>query len=248
MHALQKEFETVNEIAKFRRSWDKLEGFLNDWACVLDKRCTGDHDPQVTASYFIWARYSMSIGTIGHLCNPKFLPDLFVIARCCLEFGVSLEAVLSDAQLAQDYLDFEKHVKSKWFKQVQSEGDVQKAIEFRQKLGELGVEEPDEYNWDKWCVHGGGITGLIRKYRRADGMKLYSQLSQFAHGSVVALHILANSPPQNGARYLEKLIAAIYSDYILSTNSFLEKAWGPIATPESDICKNSFKEVAFLFC
>ncbi len=155
----------MSEIEKFFKSEQKLQGFFRQWSNPLDDRCKNNNDNKVKASYFVWARYSMSIGTLRHLCNPKFVPDLFVIARSCLEFGVSLEALVSDEQLAKDYLDFEKHIKSKWFKQVQSEGNIRKSIIFRQKLSELEVKNPDKYNWDKWCVHAGGITGLIKKYR-----------------------------------------------------------------------------------
>jgi len=237
----------MNEVEKFFNSEQKLREFFGEWSKPLDDRCKNNSDNQIRAAYYLWARYSMSIRTLEHLCDPKFLPDLFVIARSCLEFRVSLKALVSDEQLAKDYLDFEKHVKSRWFNQLQSEGDLSKTVEYRQKLSELGVKDPNEYRWDKWCVHADGITGLMKDFGDANEMKLYSQLSHFAHGSVIALQVLENTNPQGCAKFLDEVIKIIYLGYILSTKSFLNKAWGPIITPDSEACKNSFVQVANVF-
>ena len=235
----------MDELTKFRHSSDKLMEFLNRWAKPLDERCENNNaSSQQKASYYIWARYSMSVKTLKHICKIEFFPDLCVIGRCCLEFSASLKAVLSDERAADDYLAFEKHAKAKCLRILTNSGDLEKADQAKKHLSELGVGNPDDYKWDKWCARLGGITNLIKKYKSDEAYQLYSFFSDFAHGSVIAIRILQNQPPS--AKLLEKTIKTLYSDYILSTKSFLDEVWGQIVTTESDKCKKDFDGVAQL--
>jgi hypothetical protein len=104
----------MEESKKFGCSSDKLMEFLTLWAKPLSEKCENiSASSQQKASYYIWARYSMSIKTIKQICVIEFFPDFCVIGRCCLEVSASLQAVLSNEQAANYYLEFEKHSKIK---------------------------------------------------------------------------------------------------------------------------------------
>ncbi|MBA7653320.1 hypothetical protein ES703_61168 [subsurface metagenome] len=233
----------MDELTKFRHSSDKLMEFLNRWAKPLEEKCENNNaSSQQKASYYLWARYSISVKTLKHICKIEFFPDLCVIGRCCLEFSASLKAVLSDKQAANDYLEFEKHAKAGYQRYLKNKSEAEKAAQLEEHLSELGVENLDDYKRKKWCKEG--YAKLVENYKGSKERELYSLFSDFAHGSVIAIRILQNQPPF--AKLLEKTIKTLYSDYILSTKSFLDEVWGQIVTTESDKCNKDFDGVARL--
>jgi len=235
----------MNALEKFACSSDELMHFLSNWVEPIDRKCEGNNDNQIKASYYIWARYSMSIRTLKHLCKIEFFPDLCVIARSCLEFSASLRAVLSDKNAADDYIEFEKHATSNYLRYLENKGEIEKTVRLREHLSELDAENPNDYKWKKWCARHSGITGLIEKYT-PEASRLYNFLSDFAHGSVLAIRFFQNKSPSPDL--LENLIGCVYSDYICSTKSFIDKVWGPIITDDSQRCKSEFDQVAGRFC
>jgi hypothetical protein len=167
-----------------------------------------------------------------------------VIARCCIEFSASLRAVLTEKDLATDYLQFEKHAKSNYYKKFGDTMEPMKIQQMQNYLKSLGVENTDDYKWDKWCRRVGGITNLIRKYAPQSEI-LYWQFSHFAHGSVLALQILRRMV-QNDRRPVD-MVDLVYCDYLISTEGFVEQFWGPVVTSESERCKSELWDVAVAF-
>lgn len=233
-------------IQKFLNSYSKLEEFLSKWITDLDKKCNRNSDNQIKASYYIWARYSIAIRSFRRLCEPQFFPDLCVIARCCIEYDASLLAVLSDQGVATNYLEFEKHAKASHLRKFGNTIDNNKKALYENILASQGVEDVENYKWDKWCAKQGGHTGLIREYESEDAIKLYSLWSHLSHGSVVGIRILQNTP-DIASELLAKLIVETYSSYLCATKSFLDKLFGLIITPDSENCKEEFDEVTRLF-
>ena len=236
----------MNTLAKFASSSSQLMCFLNNWIETIDRKCEGSSDSPIKARYYIWARYTMSIRTLKHLCKTEFFPDMCVIARSCLEFSASLKAVLSDASAADDYVEFEKHAKSDYLRLVEGTAGNQKVAQLTESLNELSVDNPDDYRWNKWCSKQGGYAKLIEQHLGHDARRLYFFFSDFAHGSIGAVKILQNSLPSTD--WLKRLIEAVYSDYLCSTKSFIDKVLGPIIPNDSQKCKNEFNEVIALFC
>jgi hypothetical protein len=236
----------TSTIQKFLDSYGKLDKFLNKCITLLDKRCVGNTDKQIEASYYVWARYTISIHTVRRLCEPRFFPDLCVIARCCLEYDASLLAVLNDQCAATDYLEFEKHAKASHLRKFGDTLDNNKKALYENILASQGVEDVENYKWDKWCAKQGGHTGLIKKYEGEDAIKLYSLWSHLAHGSVMGIRILQNTPGI-ASELLMKLIVGTYSSYLCATKSFLDKVFGLIITQDSENCKEEFNEVTRLF-
>lgn len=234
----------MDELVKFQHSTEKLMEFLNRWAKPLGEKCEDNNaSSQQKASYYIWARYSMSIKTIRQICSIEFFPDLCVIGRCCLEVSASLQAVLLDEQAATDYLEFEKHSKSNHYKNyLKNSGNHKKIVQAEEHLRKLGVENP--YNYKNKCWYKKGYSSLVKKYKGNDERELYFFFSDFTHGSINAIRILQNQQPS--PKLLESPIKLVYSDYILSTKSFLDKVWGQITTDDSEKCKNEFNEIARL--
>jgi hypothetical protein len=236
----------ASTIQKFLDSYSKFKEFLMKWSIPLDKRCVGNTDEQIEASYYVWSRYSISIHTLRRLCEPHFFPDLCVIARCCLEYDASLLAVMSDKNLAKNYLEFEKHAKANYLRKFGNSIDKNKKTLYENILASQGVEDIENYKWDKWCAKQGGHTGLIKKYESEDALKLYSFWSHLAHGSVMGIRILQNTP-DIAAELLAKLVDVTYSGYLCVTKSFLDKTLGLIITQDSENCKKEFNEVTRLF-
>lgn len=186
----------------------------------------------------------MSIKTIKQICAVEYFPDLCVIGRCCLEVSASLNVVLSNGQAANDYLEFEKHSKSNHYKKfLKKSGKNEKIVQAEEHLREIGVENPDDYKWDKWCARLGGYSKLVADYKGPDEREIYSFFSTFTHGSVDAMKNLENL--QSPTNFLELVVKSVYSDYN-STKSFLDTAWGQIITDNSEDCKGEFCEIARL--
>lgn len=111
----------MKRIELFKCSYAVLQQFLGKWLDCIDKRCKGDDQRQ--AAFYVWARYSMSMNTLDALLNPHLIPDLSVICRSCLELDITLEAVIKDKEMAQDYLDFDKHAKARYLNILSGQGD-----------------------------------------------------------------------------------------------------------------------------
>ncbi|MBN1795043.1 MAG: hypothetical protein JW804_00060 [Sedimentisphaerales bacterium] len=235
-------------IEKFFRSYNKLEDFLKKWITILDKKCTKNPDNQIKASYYIWARYSIAIRSFKRLCEPQFLPDLYVIARCCLEYDASLSAILNDQEAATDYLEFEKHAKANYLRKFGNTIDKNKKKTYENNLALLGVKNIENYKWTKWCAKQGGYIGLIEKYEGTDAKRNYFFFSELSYGSVMAMKILQNiSKSDKFLLMMQDIINLVYTGYIVGTNSFLEKVLGPIITSDSEQCKKDFDEIEQFF-
>jgi len=233
----------MSEIEKFFDSEQKLQMFLKEWSKPLDDRCKDNSDNQIRAAYYLWARYSLSIRTLRKLCEPGFLPDLFVLSRTCLEFNASLRSVLADKQIAEKYIEFEKHALCSYYRYLKDTKNLSKAQEVKKKISKMGVSNPDQFRSTRWCPEG--YSSLVETYLGPEGKKLYSLFSDFVHGSIVALRFLENNNPQES--WISKVIIVTYCGYINSAHSFLDKAWGPIITPDGEACKSAFVHVAKVF-
>jgi len=225
------------EQARISEFDEQLCLFLKEWAQPLDKRCKGNTDPQVRAAYYVWARYTMSIRTVAHLYQPEFIPDLFVIARCCLEYYAALKAVLSKLAIAEQYLDFEKCALASYKRYLEGEGQTEKVTEVCGMLKEMGVEDCDKYKSRGWCKNG--YAALIRDYGESGDSLLYRQLSDFVHGSIVSLRFLKRqSPSANQGLQVRKTTCL---GHIVATKEFLDKVWG---ASEDTGCEAAFVQVA----
>ena len=234
----------MEELENFKKSTDKLVEFLNKWAGPLSERCEKNNSSsQQKASYYLWLRYSMSIKTIKQICSIEFFPDLCVIGRCCLEISASLQAVLSDEQVAQDYLEFEKHSKSNHYRKfLKKSDDYERISQAEEHLNKIGVKNPDNYK--KKCWYKYGYAQLVETYKGEKDRELYFFLSDYVHSSINAFKITKDM--RSCQKLLEKTIKLVYSDYIILTKSFLDNVWDEIIIGDRDKCENEFIEIAKL--
>lgn len=230
----------MDEIACFKRSFPILQGFYETWICRIEQRCLGHNHRQ--AAYYVWARYSMSMSTINALLDPKLIPDLTVICRGCLEFDVTLEAVSKFSELANAYLDFEKSAKAEYLRLLGKQGEIERLLKRRQQFQERFSDEPEGVRGTSWCHKEGGITGLMNRLDRQQDRRLYSILSHFAHGSVVALQML-DGGIEDPEKYLAQSVASTFTRYLESSRAFLDFIWQPVITPEGERCKHDFNAV-----
>jgi hypothetical protein len=230
----------MDSIYRFRQSYALLQNFYELWGQRINDRCQG-HD-QLQAAYYIWARYSMSICTLNALLDPHLIPDLSVICRGCLEFDVALEAVIKYANVASDYLQFEKHAMANYLKILRQQGDIEQLLMRQNQFDEAFGEDPEDFRQKSWCDKHGGIVGLMRKLGRTIDVRLYNMLSHFAHGSVWAMQSLEKNiiDPQ---KHMEEMIGGVYSKYLGSSRRFVVFIWEPLITAEGEQCKNDFIEV-----
>lgn len=146
----------MDRIARFKQSYVVLQKFYEAWLVRIGERCQG-HD-QRQAAYYVWARYSMSIRTLDAILDPRLIPDLSVICRGCLEFDVTLEAVIKDANTARAYLEFDKHAKAHYLRLLSKQGDVERLLTRRGQFDETFGEDPEDFRRTSWCAKQGGIT------------------------------------------------------------------------------------------
>ncbi len=231
--------ETKN-IPRFKQSFAYLQKFYDAWLLRIEERCKGHL--QRHAAYYVWARYSMSMGTLDAICNPHLIPDLSVICRGCLEFDVALEAVIKDEDLVRDYLEFDKHAKARYMKILGKQGDVGRLLMRRAQFTETFREEPEDFGRNSWCARYQGITGLMQKLERSNDLCIYNMLSHFAHGSVWAMQTL-DGHILDPEKTLAMMVESVYTTYLKLSRSFIWFIWEPLATPEGGRCKNDFLEV-----
>lgn len=230
----------MDSISRFRQSYAVLQTFYERWLVLIGERCQG-HD-QRQAAYYVWARYSMSMRTLNAMLDPRLIPDLSVICRGCLEFDVSLEAIIKDENVARDYLEFDKHAKARYLKILSKQGDIDRLLMRREQFNETYGEDPDDFGRNSWCAKYQGITGLIQKLERPADLRVYNMLSHFAHGSIWAMQILDGNITDPD-KTLATMIESAYTSYLDSSHSFFWFVWEPLTTPEGEQCKNDFLEV-----
>jgi hypothetical protein len=91
----------------------------------------------------------MSVRTLERLLDPGLLPDVYVICRGCLEFDVTLEAVISDAHIANEYLEFDRHARTHCLRLVSEFDDPEKYCKMRAEFEEHFEEDVDELRLTK---------------------------------------------------------------------------------------------------
>ena len=232
----------MDYISQFKKSYALLQEFYSTWMERIDERCREQLHRR--AAYYAWARYSMSMHAIDALLDRHLIADLFVICRGCLEFDVTLEAVIQYKNVAHDYLEFDKHAKGRYLRIVRSQGDIGRSVVRRKQFAETFGEDPDDYGrHSSWCSKFQGITGLMRKLQRTSELRVYNILSHFAHGSISAMQML-DANPEGLQRILKPIVETTYTNYLDSSRLFIGFIWEPLITPEGEKCKNQLNDVA----
>ena len=170
-------------------------------------------------------------------CDPQYLPDIYVIARSCVEYDAFLKGIIEDPKLAKDYLEFPDRARAYYVKVLEKLGC---SSEFA-KL-ESGLKRAFGNNWrkeasTKWC----DTSKLVEQYGGPKERCFYAWWSHFTHGSALAMEALKGTSPTQYK--LDTAIANVYGSYVLSTDDFLCFAWGQVVTPDSDSCKREFQTV-----
>jgi hypothetical protein len=221
---------------KFVRSWDQLNEFQRVWVEKLERQSKSDD--QRRACFSVWARYSIALKTLRRICEPQYLPDCIVIARCCLEYEASLRAVLLEPEYVKKYLDFDKQAEAYHARLSERIGcSATRAKLEPDLLSEFGQDWRDEAK-SNWC----NISDLIKKLSGKEARRLYGLYSHFVHSSVIAVNLLDHriSHPE---KWLSLCINGAYSAYLELTHRFLDVIWGAIVTGESESCKKNFEYV-----
>lgn len=225
-----------NFTTKFQQSYICLQKFLDNWTEKIQDRCLGDD--QRKASFYIWARYTMSIRTFHRICEPRYIPDIYVIARSCLECDASLMGVMADAGLAKAYLEFPERARAYY-------GTVLENLGLSSELAKLEPDLKKSFgdNWRKkrrihWAQKQGGISKLVEQYGGSELRCYYAQLSHFTHGSALALEVLQGTSPTRDQ--LDSAVLIVYGAYVPLTSDFLDFAWGLVVTADSESCKSEF--------
>lgn len=230
----------MDRTSRFQKAYPLLQAFYDRWMVPIDERCRA-HDHR-RAAYYIWARYSMSIGTVAVLQYPQAIPDLSVICRGCIEYDVSLEAVMKDEEIAREYLDFEKHARAHYLQILSKQGEVDRLLMRREQFDEAFGEDPDQFRHASWCAKRQGISGLMRSLNRTTELRLYNMLSHFAHGSIWAMQTLEGSIKDAPAT-LRTMTDGTFDAYTESSRRFIWFIWEPIATPDGEACKAEFAQI-----
>jgi len=224
-----------NQTEKFKQSFIGLGKFLDEW---IDKvKSQAIQDDIRRAAWLVWGRYSISIRTVHEICNPYFLPDIWLIARSCLEHEATLRGIMDDPKVAKDFINFTDKAKAYYAWLLEKLG-------YSDQLAHL---EPDLIktfgeNWrNEKATTWSKASELVERYGGEDSRRCYALWSHFTHCSVVASQMLEYTVPSQTS--LDNTIASVYGGYVLVTQDFLDFIWGPIVTTESDKCKKDFLNV-----
>lgn len=224
--------------AKFKQSYSNLITFINKWTGKIQDRCLIDE--QRKASFYVWIRYTISIGTLHQICDPHYIPDIYIIGRSCLEYSASLRGVMADAGLAKAYLEFPDRARAYYGKVLENLGlssELAKLEPVLQKALGDDWRKKKRMNW----LQGQkdlNISKLVEQYGGTNERLLYAWWSHFTHGSAVSVEILQRTTPTQDQ--LDKIVETVYGAYGLSTSDFLDFAWGSVITDDSQNCKDEF--------
>ena len=219
--------------AKFQRSYVCLQKFLNTWTGEIQDRCLVDE--QRKASFYVWVRYTISIRTLHQISDPHYIPDIYIIGRSCLEYHASLMGVMADPQLATKYLEFPDR----------SRAYIAKVLARLGYTTWLAKEEPylRKIFGDDWRKEARptwhNISNLIENYLGPEERFLYWWGSQFTHGTSLSIENLQRTKPT--LALFDKIIKVVFLAYGQSTRDFLDFAWGPVITDDSQNCKDEFR-------
>lgn len=227
-----------SDTAKFKQSYYHLSAFLDKWVEKLQERCLPEE--QNTACFYIWCRYTMSIHTLHQICDPHYMPDIYVIARSCLEYYASFMAVLKDSKLASAYIEYPDRARAHYCKVLERLGYGSALAKHEPHLKSVFGDDWRSEARISWYPQGS--SQLVETYGGLDERRLYASYSHFAHGSALALQTLQNTLPSQST--LDKVVVTVHYSYIEITRSLLELAWGKIVTQDSESCKSEFVEVA----
>ena len=229
------DIEVENLTVKFRKSFTCLQTFANNWIGKIQDRCLKDE--QHMASFYVWCRYTISIRTFHQICEPQYLPDIYIIARSCVEYDASLNGIMADSKLAKEYLEFPDRARAYYAKVLERLGDSYGLAKLEPDLKRIFGNDWRKEAKTKWCE----TSKLVEQYGGKDQRRLYAWWSHFTHGSALAMEMLIRTTPTQYR--LDTVVATVYGSYVLLTDDFLNFAWGRIATQDSDSCKSEFQAV-----
>jgi hypothetical protein len=225
----------IGRVTEFQESFKHLTKFWLDWAEEIDGQANQDNPRR--ASYYIWARWSLLIRTFYRICDPAYLPDIYLITRSSIECEAFFKAIKADPKLADKYLAFPEKAKAYY-------AWVCKRLGLKDSLAKLEPDLKRRFgdNWEaekatQWC----NTSDMIEKHCGPPSRLLYASYSHFVHGSAVVVNYLQGHSP-SGAE-LAKVIDAVYTGYLLSTSDFLEMVWGPIVQEKSTRCQKVFSDI-----
>ena len=229
----------MSATAKFKRSYDPLMSFLDKWTGKIQDRCLPEE--QSKACFYIWCRYTMSIRVLYKICEPQYIPDIYVIARSCLEYSASFKAVSVEPELAKAYVEYPDTARAYYGKVLEGLGDHSALAKLEPQLKGIFGDDWRAKAKFSWC-HPTNISTLVNTYGGPDVRRLYALWSHFTHGSALSLEILQKMLPTQDA--LDKVIVAVYAQYVLITRDLIDLAWGVIVTYDSENCKREFNAIA----
>ena len=227
--------ELHNQVEKFKKSFIRLSRFLDQWVDKIKSQAIPDDIRR--AAWLVWGRYSITIRTLNKICDPCFLPDIWLIGRSCLEYEATLKGIIDDPNIANDYLAFPDKAKAYYAWLLERMGHIDKLAHLETELISRFGE-----NWrNNKAITWSRTSDLVEKYGGSASRCCYALWSHFTHCSVVASNFLENTAPSLDS--LDTTIIVIYGGYVETTHDFLEFVWGPIVTIDSDKCKNDFLDV-----
>jgi hypothetical protein len=227
--------ELHNRTAKFNQSFLKLSKFFDKWVDRIKSQAIQNDVRRAT--WLVSGRYFISIRTLHEICDPYFLPDIWLIARSCLEYEATLRGIMEDPKIAKDYLNFADKAKAYYVCLLEKLGHKEQVARL-----EPGLVKTFGKDWRKEKATTWSKTSeLIEKYGGEANRRCYALWSHFSHCSVVASQMLEYTPPSQTR--LDDTIMAVYGGYMDVTKDFIDFVWGPIITDESDRCKKDFLNV-----
>lgn len=216
----------------------RIDTFVSAWMRLLHSYC---HDNQRRAIFHIWAFFLLALRSLGSLASGNQLLGCFILARSCLEYNVSIAAIIEDATLADAYLAHRVDARNRYLDaKKESLSDTEHDDLQRFMACAFGTDFPKRTK-TKWYPRG--FRELCKTARMGSSYSTYVAYCQIAHGTSMGgeiMNTLGLIPDQRSGKASGSLLEVSTEDYLRTTRRVLARIFGDVWTPEKSRCLGEF--------
>lgn len=89
----------------------KVDGFVTKWNEWLYRNADSK---QKQAVWYLWTSFFLALRSLRNLAAVADLPGCWSLARCCLDYDVSISAIFEKPSLGDKYIDHMEHARNRY--------------------------------------------------------------------------------------------------------------------------------------
>lgn len=223
----------------FDRAQQTIDEFVSKWGRSLFdwRRCD-----QMKAIWYLWIRLALGLRSLYYLHKHNDLTGCYVMARCCLEYDVSISAILHDAGLGKKYMDYDVHAKNRYLKADKHNKSELEYAEIERYLTSIYGPDFPKKKATSWYEHG--FVQLCESAGRNDELAHYVAYCQITHGTITGMNmleiegLLSRQPIGNSSR---SLLTMNICNFIKTTEKVINLIYGTLWTQEKEDCHKAYQ-------